>query len=93
MHFFIDSFLIFILILQAVCDSLFLIFVNLVYTSASILSPSEYLPLLHLIPTLVPLIQIFLTASVYTTLAVAVERFLTLHGSCSRVQGQYFSYG
>ena len=38
----------------------------------------QYFPLLKLIPILVPLIHISLTASVYTTVAVAVERYTTL---------------
>ena len=64
------------------------------YTGASLLSPSQvrvystkccsyclspqYLPLLKSIPILLPLIHISLTASVYTTMAVAVERYSTL---------------
>ena len=37
----------------------------------------QYLPLLKSIPILVPLIHISLTASVYTTVAVALERYTT----------------
>jgi len=67
-----------LLICLAVCDSCFLLFANIVYTSASLLSPLQYLPVLKMIPILVPLIHISLTASVYTTVAVAVERYTTL---------------
>ena len=72
--------------LQAVCDSSFLIFANLVYSGASLLSPSQYLPLLKSIPVLVPLIHISLTASVYTTVAVAVERYSTLIDALKKVR-------
>merc|ERR1719232_276779 len=66
-----------LLIFLAISDSLFLVFANLVYTSASHLTPDQYLPLLKCIPALVPLIHISLTASVYTTVAVATERAAT----------------
>ena len=84
---------------KAVSDSLFLIFANLVYTSASHLSDEQvciinylwhddispkYQPLLRATPVLVPLIHISLTASVYTTLAVAVERTATFAPSIDK---------
>jgi len=73
-----------LLIFLAVSDSLFLIFANLVYTSASHLSDEQYQPLLRATPVLVPLIHISLTASVYTTLAVAVERTVTFAPSIDK---------
>ena len=73
------------MIVQAVCDSFFLLFANLVYTGASHLSPAQYLPLLKSIPILLPLIHISLTGSVYTTVAVAVERYTTFVEALSKV--------
>ena len=72
-------------VVQAVCDSFFLLFANLVYTGASHLSPARYLPLLKSIPILLPLIHISLTGSVYTTVAVAVERYTTFVEALSKV--------
>ena len=48
----------------------------IVYTALTVLC-CQYLPLLRSIPVLVPLIHISLTASVYTTVAVAVDRAAT----------------
>ena len=45
----------------------------------------QYLPLLKSIPILLPLIHISLTDSVYTTVAVAVERYTTFVEALSKV--------
>ena len=45
----------------------------------------QYLPLLKSIPILLPLIHISLTGSVYTTVAVAVERYTTFVEALSKV--------
>ena len=46
----------------------------------------QYLPLLRSIPVLVPLIHISLTASVYTTVAVAVDRAATFLPHIAKVR-------
>ena len=45
----------------------------------------QYLPLLKSIPILLPLIHISLTGSVYTTVAVAVERYTTFVEALNKV--------
>ena len=70
---------------QAVSDTMFLVFANLVYTGAAHLTPVQYLPLLRAIPILVPLIHISLTGSVYTIVAVALERYTTMVEALSKV--------
>ena len=57
---------------------MFLVFTNLVYTGADHLTAAQYYHILRAIPVLVPIIQISLTGSVYTTVAVALERYTTM---------------
>ena len=47
---------------------------------------TQYLPILKSIPILLPLIHISLTGSVYTTVAVAVERYTTFVEALSKVK-------
>ena len=60
-------------------------FANLVYTGAAYLTPFQYIPILHAIPVLVPIIHISLTGSVYTIVAVALERYTTMVETLTKV--------
>ena len=65
---------------------MFLVLANLVYTGATHLTPVQYVPLLRAIPILVPFIHITLTGSVYTIVAVALERYTTMVEALSKVK-------
>jgi len=69
-----------LLICLAVFDSLFLIFANLVYSIAAILQPSQSKLQIWSIPYILPLTHMSLTGSVYSVVAVTVERYTTLKG-------------
>ena len=71
--------------LQTVFDTIFLVFSNLVYASATHLSPLQYRPFLHAIPVLIPLVHIALTGSVYTIVAIAFERYTTMTSTANKV--------
>ena len=61
-----------------VCDSVCIVF-NIIIFSFPLLSETyrhQVLP--HLIPLMLPLAQISLTSSVYTILALAMERFMAV---------------
>jgi len=62
---------------------------NTVYTLAALLTTQQYVPILHAVPTLIPLIHISLTGSVYSLIAVAVERYTTLIGLLNKPLNAY----
>jgi len=72
-----------LLICLAVFDSLFLISNNIIFTTHRWLLDSS--PIIPVIPYLLPLANIFLTCSVYTVVAITVERFATIRQSHSGI--------
>ena len=64
--------------LLLISDTICILLINLLFT-CKLLSLDFALYLLpHMIPWLLPVTQIFLTISVYTTIGVAVERFVSI---------------
>lgn len=66
-----------LLICLAIFDSLFLLLANSIYTASALL-PNHSSPHPLAIPYLVPLASIALTGSVYTVVAITIERYATL---------------
>ena len=67
-----------LLSLLLISDSSTILLTNLAFCLPMVSTPYLLFTHPHLIPVLLPITQIFLTISVYTTIGVAVERFVSI---------------
>jgi len=74
-----------LLICLAVYDTVFLIFANSMYAVSAALHPEESSLQIQAAPYVIPLTNIALTGSVYSVVAVTVERFTTLKQDNRRI--------
>ena len=64
--------------LLLISDTICIILINIIFTCKLLSLDFAIYILPHIIPWLLPITQIFLTISVYTTIGVAVERFVSI---------------
>ena len=77
--------------LLLISDTICILLINIIF-SCKLLSLDFAIYILpHIIPWLLPVTQIFLTISVYTTIGVAVERFVSIstHSPPRRVRSSH----
>ena len=68
-----------LLICLAVFDSLFLVFVNSIFSVSALMLPEQSYIQMQATPYLIPLASMALTGSVYSVLAITVERYISLN--------------
>ena len=59
-------------------DTICIILTNMMFAMPVLSTTYALYTFPHMIPTLLPITQIFLTISIYTTIGVAVERFVSI---------------
>ena len=64
--------------LLLISDTICILLINIIFTTKLLSLDFAIYILPHIIPWLLPITQIFLTISVYTTIGVAVERFVSI---------------
>ena len=67
-----------LLSLLLISDTICILLINILFTCKLLSLNFAIYILPHIIPWLLPITQIFLTISVYTTIGVAVERFVSI---------------